>query len=63
MNSAYELRMAVPPTRIADMGVGSFLVLSGGASLSLCYARSMLARDLAPTNVRLLATLTYGGIL
>ncbi len=63
MDSAYKLRIAVWPMRIADIGLGSFLDLSDRASLLLCYAGSMLSRDQMWTNVRLLATLAYGGIL
>ena len=60
MDSAVDTMMAVPPTRIAEMGIGSFLVLAGGASLSLCYAGSMLTKNPARTNIQLLATAAYG---
>ncbi|KAL3769847.1 hypothetical protein ACHAW5_000719 [Stephanodiscus triporus] len=63
MDSADDRRIAVPPTRIAEMGVGSFLVLAGGASLSLCFAGSMLAKNPARTKIQLLATAAYGILL
>jgi hypothetical protein len=58
MDSA--LRIAVPPTRIAQMGIGSFLVLIGGASLSLCYAGSMLTKNPTRIGIQLVATAAYG---
>jgi hypothetical protein len=53
-------RIAVPPTRIAQMGIGTFLVLIGGASLSLCCAGSMLTRNPTRISVQLVSTITYG---
>ena len=63
MDSAIDTMIAVPPTRIAEIGIGSFLVLAGGASLSLCYAGSMLVKNPARTNIQLLATAAYGVII
>ena len=42
------------------MGIGSFLVLAGGASLAICYFGSVLARN--PTrrsSIQILATAVY----
>ncbi|KAL3806832.1 hypothetical protein ACHAXA_003304 [Cyclostephanos tholiformis] len=60
MDFASEPRVAVPPTRIAQMGIGSFLVLLGGAMLLLCYAGSMLAKNPTRTTIQLIATVANG---
>jgi hypothetical protein len=63
MDSAADTRIAVPPTRIAEMGIGSFLVLAGGSLLPLCYAGSMLAKNPRRTNIQLLATAAYALVI
>ncbi|KAL3806168.1 hypothetical protein ACHAXA_003460 [Cyclostephanos tholiformis] len=60
MDFASEPRVAVPPTRIAQMGIGSFLVLLGGAMLLLCYAGSMLAKNPTRTTIQLIVTVANG---
>lgn len=47
--------------RLAEMGIGSFLILAGGASLALCYAASLLTTNLIRRNIiQLLPTVVYG---
>ena len=54
-------RIAVPPTRIAEMGIGSFLILAGGASLVLCCTGSLLTTNRTWRNsLQIVATAVYG---
>ena len=54
-------RIAVPPTRIAEMGIGSFLILAGSASLALCCTGSLSTTNLTRRNsIQILATAVYG---
>ena len=54
-------RIAVTPTRIAEMGIGSFLILAGSASLALCCTGSLLTTNLTRRNsIQILATAVYG---
>ena len=54
-------RIAVPPTRFAEMGIGSFLILAGSASLALCCTGSLSTTNLTRRNsIQILATAVYG---
>lgn len=57
-----SLRIEVEPTRIADVGIGTFLVLAGGILCTLlCIGGAMVLKQ--PGKLCTVATILYGGMI
>ena len=56
-------RIPVQPTRIGELGIGSFLVLVGAASLVLCCVGSTFMKQPARNLLQAISTVTYGALI
>ena len=63
MISGDDVRIPVQPTRIGELGIGSFLVLVGGASLILCCVASACMPQPARFRFQAIATAAYGVLI
>jgi len=63
MSSDDDARIPVQPTRIGELGIGSFLVLVGGASLVLCCVGSAFMHQPSRYRCQALTTAAYGVLI
>ena len=58
------VKVAVQPTRVGELGIGSFLIIAGGILYLLgCTTASAFLRDPHRFNVQLALTLLYGTLI
>ena len=64
MESINDLRIPVEPTRIGEIGVGSFLILAGGILYLLsCVVGTSFLKNPARFQLHLLSTVIYGTLI